>query len=169
MKSYNLYQYNVRGQGPGYPDDMVAPGPIPGVTDTDPNALFPKVLRGSRGETTRSLQELLNMHGAGIGVDGVYGAQTQGAVDAFQRAQKLTATGAMDDATWQALLPELSKGAKGTDVFVLQKHLRLKGHPVSSTGNFGSDTEQALLAFQKQHRIEYSAHTSWATWARLLG
>lgn len=169
MRSYNLYQYNVRGQGPGYPDGTVAPGPAPAVTDTDPNVFFPKLLRGSRGDAVRALQELLNTHGAGIGVDGIYGEQTTGAVDAFQRAQKLEASGAMDDATWQELLPELREGARGTEVFVLQRQLTLKGHSVSSTGNFGPETAKALAAFQKLHRIEASGHTSYATWARLLG
>lgn len=169
MRSYNLYQYNLRGQVAGYPDGMVSPGPAPSVVDTDPNVFFPKLLRGSRGDAVRALQELLNTRGAGIGVDGIYGEQTTAAVGAFQRAQQLSATGAMDDATWQALLPDLRAEARGTEVFVLQKYLTLKGHPVSSTGYFGPETAKALAAFQKLHRIEASGHTSYATWARLLG
>ncbi|MDO5678491.1 MAG: peptidoglycan-binding protein [Propionibacteriaceae bacterium] len=169
MRNHNLYQYNLRGQGPGFPEGMVAPGPAPIVVDTNPHVFFPKVMRGSRGEAVRSLQELLNAHGAGITADGIYGEQTQNAVDAFQRSEKLKATGAMDDDTWQLLLPELRDGAKSVGVFVLQKHLTLKGHNVPSTGNFGPETAKALAAFQQKHRIEASGHTSYATWARLLG
>lgn len=169
MRSYNLYQHNLRGQGPGYPDGIVAPGPAPAVTDPDPNALFPKLLRGSRGDAVRSLQELLNTHGAKITVDGVYGAQTTAAVEAFQRAQKLAANGQLNDATWQQLLPELRSGSKGAEVRVLQTHLALKGQSLAVSGTFDAATERAVLAFQQLHRIEGSGHTSYATWARLLG
>lgn len=169
MRSYNLYQYNVRGQGAGYPDGTVAPGPAPAVTDTNPDVFFPKLLRGSRGDSVRTLQELLNTHGAGIVVDGIYGEQTTGAVDAFQRSLNLTASGAMDDATWQGLLPELRPGAAGVEVRLLQRHLSLKGHAVAATGTFDAATTTAVQAFQQLHRIEGSGHTSYATWARLLG
>ncbi|MBB1508691.1 peptidoglycan-binding protein [Tessaracoccus sp. MC1756] len=169
MRSHNLYQYNLRGQGPGYPEGMDPNGPTPPVTTVDPYTMFPQLLVGSRGDTVRSLQRLLNTLEAGIGVDGIYGSQTTAAVSAFQRAQKLTVTGKVDDATWQALLPELASGAKGEGVRVLQTHLQLKGGSVAITGSFDAATDKALRAFQQLHRIEGSGHSSYATWARLLG
>ncbi|WP_052460238.1 glucosaminidase domain-containing protein [Tessaracoccus massiliensis] len=169
MRNHNLYQYNLRGQGPGVPDGMTAPGPSPAMTAVDATTMFPELVRGSRGDAVRALQELLNTHGAGIKVDGIYGERTVGAVGAFQRSVKLKDTGKMNEATWQQLLPELTTGAKGTAVYVLQRHLTLKGQTVSVTGNFGPETTKALDAFQKLHRIEQSGHTSYATWARLLG
>ncbi|MCG6567252.1 glucosaminidase domain-containing protein [Tessaracoccus sp. ZS01] len=169
MRSHNLYQYNLRGQGPGYPEGMDPDGPTPPVTTVDPYTMFPQLLVGSRGDAVRSLQRLLNTLEAGIGVDGIYGSQTTAAVSAFQRAQKLTVTGKMDDATWQALLPELASGAKGEGVRVLQTQLQLKGGSVAVTGTFDAATDKALRSFQQLHRIEGSGHSSYATWARLLG
>ncbi|MFD0866193.1 peptidoglycan-binding protein [Tessaracoccus lubricantis] len=168
MRTHNLYQYNLRGQGPGYPEGMDGTAPTPAVTAVE-MTMFPRLLTGSRGEAVKSLQRLLNTHSAGIGVDGIFGSQTSSAVSAFQRAQKLPVTGKMDDPTWQALLPELNPGAKGEGVRVLQTHLQLKGGSVAITGTFDAATAKALTAFQQLHRIEGSGHSSYATWARLLG
>lgn len=60
-------------------------------------------------------------------------------------------------------------GVEQVPLALLQRHLTLKGQTVSVTGNFGPETTKALDAFQKLHRIEQSGHTSYATWARLLG
>ena len=43
--------------------------------------------------TVRSLQYLLNAHGAGLAVDGLFGARTDVAVRAFQRAHGLVVDG----------------------------------------------------------------------------
>jgi len=42
--------------------------------------------RGSNGDEVRELQELLNNHGASLGIDGHFGGQTEAAVKIFQEA-----------------------------------------------------------------------------------
>src|SRR5215469_4863925 len=54
------------------------------VLQQGPNSMWPMV-------TIRSLQYLLNAHGARLTVDGVFGQQTRAAVITFQRAHGLTA------------------------------------------------------------------------------
>lgn len=51
----------------------------------------------------RSLQNLLNKHGAKIAVDGSFGKQTDKAVRAFQKAHKLPVTGVVTKPVWIAL------------------------------------------------------------------
>lgn len=58
----------------------------------------PVLRRGDRGGSVRDLQAAL-----GIPVDGVFGAATEAALIAFQRAQRLAPDGAAGAATWTAL------------------------------------------------------------------
>ena len=65
---------------------------------------LPILARGSRGESVRALQSLLNMHGATLSVDGSFGPATEKAVKAFQTENALAADGKCGSATWGALL-----------------------------------------------------------------
>lgn len=47
----------------------------------------------------------------------------------------------------------IKKGDKGCDVIQLQQQLVTVGYPVAVDGGFGTETEQALLAFQRDHMI----------------
>ena len=63
---------------------------------------------GSQGRLVETLQRTLNTRtipSPDIGVDGDFGPQTEGAVNDFQRANKLPATGQVDAVTWKALAP----------------------------------------------------------------
>lgn len=60
---------------------------------------------GSTGEQVRTLQRLLSALGYSLGkVDGDYGSKTRSAVEKFQKAKGLTATGIVDEKTWKTLL-----------------------------------------------------------------
>jgi serine-type D-Ala-D-Ala carboxypeptidase (penicillin-binding protein 5/6) len=64
------------------------------------------IRRGSTGLLVESLQRTLNARltpSPNLGVDGDFGPSTESAVVRFQRDQKLTPTGVLDEATWQAL------------------------------------------------------------------
>ncbi len=66
---------------------------------------------GSSGHLVEALQRTLNarMPSLDIGVDGDFGPQTDGAVREFQRAQNLSETGKVDEQTWKALGPLVTK------------------------------------------------------------
>jgi peptidoglycan hydrolase-like protein with peptidoglycan-binding domain len=56
---------------------------------------------GSRGETVRKLQEMLNSLGFNCGAaDGIFGPKTQAAVKAFQKKYGLVADGIVGPLTW---------------------------------------------------------------------
>ena len=65
---------------------------------------IPTLRRGSRGDDVEELQMLLNMkYGYDLEVDGIYGAKTEAAVKAFQKAHGLTADGVCGPQTRKAL------------------------------------------------------------------
>lgn len=70
--------------------------------------------RGSRGIEVEGLQQRLAWLGYDPGpADGVFGARTQAALQAFQQARGLAATGRLDQATAQALARAVEERAAG--------------------------------------------------------
>ena len=64
---------------------------------------MPVLRYGSRGETVKLLQRLLNKVGYNISVDGIFGKQTLSAVKAFQKRMGLAVDGIVGINTWTAL------------------------------------------------------------------
>lgn len=69
-------------------------------------------------------------------------------------------------------IPQLSKGCEGDSVKALQ--LLLIGHGYScgkdgADGDFGSNTEKAVIAFQSANGLKDDGVVGPATWAKLLG
>jgi soluble lytic murein transglycosylase-like protein len=111
-----------------------------------------------------ALQVGLRAHGLDPGpVDGVRGPLTTRALAAFQRRQGLRPTGRYGAATRRALgergrpllgRRELSVGAVGWDVAVLEFRLRRHGLPPSGLdGRFTVGTAAALRRFQRRHDL----------------
>ena len=64
----------------------------------------PTLLRGSRGDDVKKLQETLNALGYDCGVaDGIFGAKTEAAVRNFQRDHNLAVDGVAGRMTWAAI------------------------------------------------------------------
>ena len=129
-----------------------------------------------------------------ISVDGIYGEETRNAVSAFQRTFELPITGEVDYPTWDVLyrtylgflatvpfqyvegnvLPypgvPLRLGSDGDAVRVLQEYLNFIARSlpeipsVNVTGYFGSQTQQAVLAFQRLYGIPESGTVASVTW-----
>lgn len=58
---------------------------------------------GDRNDSVKELQTALNAAGYSLTVDGVFGSRTLDAVKKYQTAQGLTASGTVDEGTWNAL------------------------------------------------------------------
>jgi peptidoglycan hydrolase-like protein with peptidoglycan-binding domain len=78
--------------------------------------------------------------------------------------------------TWIALKTKLLPGNRvlrlgntGRDVYELQGLLQVLGHAVPRTGNFDAATEQAVIAFQRKHKLVDSGLVNRVTWTVLRG
>src|SRR3954471_6572359 len=71
---------------------------------TAPPADFAVLAKGSKGDLVIWAQQHLKGAGQSLTVDGDFGSGTQRAVKSFQSSNGLPANGAIDTATWQALL-----------------------------------------------------------------
>ena len=132
------------------------------------------------------LQELL-----GVAPDGDFGPALKAKVVAFQKKAGLYADGIVGRQSWELLLaapatkpasapasrpaptpassppernrPPLRLGDTGDDVEYLQGLLK-----VSVDGHFGPGTKQAVLAFQKSHKLAADGIVGAGTWKALL-
>lgn len=166
MRSYNLYQYDLKGQTKP-PADGVGGG-LPVATSE-----YSALTWGQANNNVATLQRLLNARmGRKIPVDGKYGWQTQAAVADFQhqimKAPKQS--GDVDRATWSALVPTLNPGARGANVVALQHELVSAGYKgLGIDGIFGQATKNAVLDFQRRHKLPATGVVATMTWGRMLG
>lgn len=124
----------------------------------------------AKGDTVRTIQRLLNARqGAGLHVDGYFGAATAAAVRAFQRANGLRVDGIVGPQTWAALnrttrCPSYRTNDsipmrlcdKGQNVAWLQSTLNTampdRGR-LSVDGYFGPSTDAAVREFQRRSHL----------------
>lgn len=62
----------------------------------------------------------------------------------------------------------LSKGARGSQVFTLQQLLCNAGYPTDNDGIFGEKTYTTLLNFQRDKQLQQTGSTNNETWSALL-
>lgn len=113
----------------------------------------------ARGDEVLAAQQRLAELGyLSGGADGIFGAQTAGAVELFQEKNGLTPTGEIDEATREmldsdgaiALLPTLKKGSRGDAVAAVQAKLIALGYlSGEADGIYGADTAAGVQAFQR--------------------
>ncbi|MBR4039634.1 MAG: peptidoglycan-binding protein [Clostridia bacterium] len=145
---------------------------------------------GASGLEVRKLQGRLAELGyyAG-GVDGIYGETTVDAVKAFQRSNGLSGDGQAGAQTQSKLYstsaryasspvatadPQaartLSLGMSGNDVYALQQRLiELRYLSGVADGVFGVETQNALIAFQKNNNLTADGNAGSATIKKLAG
>ncbi len=155
-----------------------------------------------RGEKVETAQFMLSVIGEFysnspvIAVDGIFGPETQNAVEAFQRNNNLPVTGVIDASTWDAMYrqyigivdtvmtsgrlntPEvrafpgstLSIGSRGDDVRAVQDYLNAislsypRIRPVTPTGYFGENTQNAVREFQQLEGIAQTGSVNEETY-----
>lgn len=146
--------------------------------------------QGSSGLEVRKLQgRLAELGYYSGGVDGIYGESTTTAVKAFQRNNGLSGDGQAGSQTQTKLYsssakyasnpvatadPEetrsLSLGMTGNDVYALQERLiELRYLTGVADGVFGTETEEALIAFQKNNGLTADGKAGASTLKKLSG
>jgi peptidoglycan hydrolase-like protein with peptidoglycan-binding domain len=128
----------------------------------------------SSGEDVERLQILLVML-KGLEydeIDGVFGPKTHAAVESFQEGVGVDADGIVGPMTWRALpadpdTPELSVGSSGDVVTALQEGLARYGastHPGEADGEFGANTEAAVIEYQRERGLTADGIVGVHTW-----
>ncbi|MCU0567018.1 MAG: peptidoglycan-binding protein [Oculatellaceae cyanobacterium Prado106] len=135
--------------------------------------------RGATGAAVTELQNLLRQRiNFDLKVDGIFGQQTEDLVKAYQFLVFLSQDGIVGPQTWAALdankpvnKPILRRGSNSEDVRRVQSVLKFQGAvPVELNfkgyyfgaldGDFGSQTEAAVKAFQADTQFHSSALTA---------
>ena len=135
---------------------------------------FPLVSQGAQDHPVRTLQDLLNEHGHGLTVDGVFGPLTDAAVRAFQQAKGLAVDGIVGPVTWGAVIVTVRQGSQGDAVRGVQEEFQfrnLSGDPsqgVQIDGIFGPKTDEAVRGFQQALGLSVDGIVGPLTWRALV-
>lgn len=119
---------------------------------------WPVVRQGASNSavTVRSLQYLLNAHGAGLTVDGIFGARTNSAVRNYQAGHGLVVDGIVGPQTWSSVLVTVRRGSAGPAVKAFQDQMNARNIAAGGTaylavdGIFGAKTEAAVYYIQNR-------------------
>ncbi len=135
----------------------VAPVAVPARIPVSGLPAWPVLSQGDNSAwpaaTVRSLQYLLNAHGACLVVDGVFGPRTDAAVRHYQRAHGLTVDGIVGSRTWSSVIITVQQGSVGPAVKAVQDEANSRGPnsqglPLAVDGIFGPKTDAWVHAFQ---------------------
>lgn len=137
-------------------------------------SVYPLLRQGSRNNFVYLLQFILNnSFGYNLSVDGIFGNNTLKAVRDFQSNNGLTVDGLVGNNTWTYLLnlppyPLLREGARSSYVRFLQNLLQSKFIPTGNIdGIFGSQTLNAVRAFQQENNLTVDGIVGDNTWNAL--
>lgn len=133
-----------------------------------------------------------------VDIDGVLGPQTRQSIIAFQEAVEIPVTGLVDDQTWTSMynsvvgilntlppsaiaLPSLlyqnipyRLGSEGPGVYIIQQYLSyistfLTDIPeVTPDGEFGPNTQTAVIAFQNRFGLTPDGIVGQTTWDKIV-
>lgn len=171
---YNIWQYTSRGyvEGIGNNIDMdITDGNAPTPEPTPEPTPTPT---GDR--QIREIQEWLNNeYGAGLTVDGYYEPKTHKAlVKALQHEFNVQlGAGLVEDGIFgpatKAKCPNIRKGMRGNITKLIQCMLYCRGYdPNGIDGIFGSGTEAAVKAFQRDHGLSADGIVGKNTFEKLF-
>lgn len=160
------------------------------VSASDTQETYLLLKQGTSGLEVRKLQARLAELGyyAG-GVDGIYGQTTTDAVKAFQRNNGLSGDGQAGELTQEKLYSSsakyasnpvatadpdqtrsLSIGMTGNDVYAMQERLiELRYLDGVADGMFGTETQNALIEFQKNNGLTADGVAGASTLKKLSG
>lgn len=135
---------------------------------------WPLLTRGSCEHATITLQYLLRANGHNVPLNGTFGMTLERAVRAFQKRKQLAVDGSVGPQTWGALVVTVQRGNRGVAVCAVQNELNLRQRAgttggVTADGVFGSETDRAVRAVQKDLGLLVDGVVGPKTWAALAG
>ena len=140
----------------------------------DPILPWPLVKRGDNGFPVRPLQQLLRARGESVAVDGIFGPNTEDAVEAFQGSHALSADGIVGPQTWPRLVVQVKKGSTGDAVRAVQEVMKFhdvsggEAPPIQVDGIFGPRTDAWIRGFQTALGVSVDGIVGPVTWRALV-
>lgn len=132
-------------------------------------ATWPIVSRGETSDQVTTIQHLLTEHGNTTTADGIFGANTEAGVKAFQSANGLTPDGSVGPLTWPKLVVTVQSGSAGSAVKAAQTQLNRYGYGLTIDGTFGTAVADAVTDFQTKHGLPADGIVNVDTWNALVG
>lgn len=176
-----------------------------GITITEAQRQFPEVLRrGDTGSSVRIIQYFINFIAffnnniPRVTADGVFGAQTEQAVRAFQSLNSLPVTGVINRTTWDSLIREYSRivnslpseyrqyssliypgffltiGTTGAAVEQIQTALNVISNNIQAVpsvtvdGVYGAQTANAVRVVQRLYGLPVNGDVGPLTWNAII-
>lgn len=127
-------------------------------------APWPVIAKPMQGSPIQALQHLLRHRGATIAADGIFGAQTEAAVKAFQQSNGLVADGKAGPQTWPKLIVTVRRGDRGEAV----RGAQCLCVDVTVDGVFGPKTEAGVKAMQGFLHVAVDGIVGPVTWQALV-
>jgi peptidoglycan hydrolase-like protein with peptidoglycan-binding domain len=139
---------------------------------------FPTLKIGLEGEKVKELQQLLNPRLPGpdrFPANGIFGSETEHAVETVQYQFFLKQTGIADEIVWKSLRakapvgkPVLRRGIKSELVAMVQEVLKDNGlYGGTVDGDFGINTENAIKNVQRTRSLGVDGIIGNQTWKAL--
>jgi peptidoglycan hydrolase-like protein with peptidoglycan-binding domain len=129
---------------------------------------WPLVQKPDTGENVRTVQYLLDAHGASLATDGIFGPLTDAAVKSFQSANGLAADGIVGPLTWPKLIVQVKMGSNGPAVSGAQSQLHARIKQPAVDGMFGPETNEFVTAFQANAGLVSDGIVGPITWNAMV-
>jgi peptidoglycan hydrolase-like protein with peptidoglycan-binding domain len=135
---------------------------------------WPLVRRGQRVFPVRPLQQLLRARNHPAAADGIFGPQTEAAVEAFQQSKGLAADGIVGPQTWPRLVVQVKRGSTGDAVRAVQEVMKFhdqsdgEGPGVEVDGIFGPRTDAWVRGFQTAVGTDSDGIVGPITWRAMV-
>jgi hypothetical protein len=131
-------------------------------------ANWPIQQEGAVGENVRTVQFFLNDLGVTLTVDGDFGPLTKSAVEWLQTGKGLQVDGIVGEMTWPVLISPTQIGFKGPSVSAVQSQVDSRVDILAIDGDFGSQTDGAVRAFQGPTGLAVDGIAGLRTWNALV-
>jgi peptidoglycan hydrolase-like protein with peptidoglycan-binding domain len=144
-------------------------------------ATNPTLQLETQSSKVREMKELLNRwvsRDFKVTVNDIFDAETERAVKVFQFSRMLKSDGIVGAKTWKSLVnnsladapvPPLRLNSKGEAVMIVQSVLKSSYYKGAIDGGFGSLTEAAVKAFQKEKGLTVDGIVGSKTWTAFDG
>jgi peptidoglycan hydrolase-like protein with peptidoglycan-binding domain len=127
-------------------------------------APWPVIAQPMEGPVVEALQHLLHAHGHSLAVDGIFGPETAGAVEAFQQSNGLVVDALAGPETWTAIIITVQQGSEGDAVRAAQTLLV----DVTVDGIFGPLTDAGVRFMQDTLGVPIDGIVGPLTWRALV-